>query len=79
MPLGRELGQQARYMAGVAGGLWGAERFHDPVGSENMEKNLRPSMSAQLGQCSVLLAGPAGNLFTQGNKASWKLCGGRQP
>ena len=57
----------------MPGGLWGLEIFHGHVEAENMEKNLKPLMSAELGQRSVLLAGPAGNLFTQRNKASDKL------
>lgn len=53
-------------------GLWGVGIFHGHVGAENMEENmekiLEPLMSAELGQSSVLLAGPAGNMLTQGTE-----------
>lgn len=42
------------------------------------EQAPKPSVSADLGQCSVLLAGPAGNPFTQRNEVPDKLCGGRE-
>lgn len=49
-------------------GLWGVGIFHGHVGAENKEKNLKPLMSAEFGQSSMLLAGPAGNSFTQGTE-----------
>lgn len=58
----------------MPGGLWGIETFHGQLGAETPEKTPKPLMSAELGQYSVLLAGLHGNLFTQRNKASDKLC-----
>lgn len=76
---GKTVTNKPRSMAGMAVCLvyLGSRETLWPVWSQKHGEE--PLMSAKLGQHSVLLAGPARNLFTQLNEASDKVCGGKEP